>query len=127
MNDSIKILVSFFITGICIGIVFDIFRITRKAFKLPNLLIYIEDILFWILTGALLLFDIYVFTDGQIRLYMILMLILGALIYFLVISKYFIKTNTKIIEIIKYITLKLLSPFKKLAKKLIKFKKIFKK
>ena len=108
---------SFFATGVCIGVLFDIFRVTRKIFKMPNLLIYVEDVLFWLLTGALLLFVIYMFTDGELRLYMFFVLGLGSVFYFSYISKYFMGINQKIAEIIK----KFIGFFTLPIKKLIKF------
>ena len=115
LNNQFFMLLSFFITGIVIGVLFDVFRISRKIFKTPDFLIYIEDVLFWILSGFMLLFTICTFTDGQIRLYMILMLILGAIIYFLTLSNMFIKINTNIVEFIKKVINLLLYPFKKTA------------
>lgn len=126
MTNQIYILVSFFATGVCIGVLFDIFRVTRRIFKTPNILIYSEDILFWLLTGLLLLFTIFTFTDGQIRLYMILMLILGSFIYFALISRYFIMINQKILDIIKKIINFLILPIKKLIKSIKNIKKISK-
>lgn len=130
MTNPIYILLAFFISGLLSGVLFDIFRVSRKAFKIPNILVYIEDVLFWILTGAIVLFTIFTFTDGQIRLYMILVMILGAFIYLITVSKYFIIINTKIINLIKSIIKLLILPFKKIQenlKKLLNFKKNFKK
>lgn len=121
MKGQLYILFSFFITGVCIGLLFDFFRITRKSFKTPNILTYLEDALFWILSGALVLATIFLFTDGQIRLYMILTMIIGATLYFATISKYFIKINTKIIQFIKNIIHMILSPFIKIFKAIHKF------
>lgn len=123
-NNQAYTIIAFFISGLIIGIIFDIFRITRKTFKLPNIITYIEDALFWILTGAIILFTIYVFTDGQIRLYMILMLIIGAFIYFMFASKYFIKINTKVLDFIKLIIRFIAKPFIKIG---VILRKIFKK
>ena len=126
MISQVYILVSFFITGACIGVLFDVFRVSRKIFKTPNILIYVEDVLFWLLTGLLVLFVIYTFTDGQIRLYMILMLILGSFIYFTLISKYFILINQRIAQVIKKTMFFLISPIKKVIKflkNLLKIKK----
>ena len=127
MVNQLYIVMSFFLSGLSIGLLFDIFRVTRKAFKLPNLIIYFEDILFWILTGLIIIGSICICTDGQIRLYMILMIITGALIYFLLISKYFIKINVKILDIVKLGIKKIIQPFKiirKFIKNNIKIKKI---
>ena len=81
-NQVFTTITAFFISGMIIGIIFDVFRITRKSFKIPNIITYIEDVLFWICTGGVILFSIFRYTDGQIRLYMICILIFGAFVYF---------------------------------------------
>lgn len=120
MNNTVCMLIAFFITGICIGILFDIFRISRKSFKTPDFFIYIEDIAFWIMTGILILFTIFTFTNGEIRLYMFIILLFGILIYYISISKYFVMISTKIIAFFKHFISLFISPLKK-------FKKFFKK
>ena len=93
----------FIITGIVIGILFDTFRIIRKSFKTPDLVTYIEDIVFWILAGCILLFTIFTFNNGEIRIYIFAGLILGLSIYLLTLSKYFIKINVIILTFTKKI------------------------
>lgn len=95
----------FMVNGIIIGILFDFFRILRKSFKTADLITYIEDILFWILTGIILLYSIFVFSNGEIRLFMFLAVILGTIIYMLIASKYVIKINVTIITFVKKILL----------------------
>ena len=104
MENSINQLYTLFVfilSGAVIGILFDLFRILRKSFKTPDIITYIEDILFWILTGLFLLYIIFKYSFGQLRIYMFVSLIIGIVIYFLTISKYFIKLNVKIIRIYK--------------------------
>lgn len=96
-------LLIFTISGILVGIFFDIFRVLRKSFKTSDLLTYIEDILFWIITGIFLLFIIFKFNNGEIRSYVIIGLISGIIIYMIAISKHFININVKIISFIKKI------------------------
>lgn len=91
----------FSINGVIIGLIFDFFRILRKAFKTNNLITYIEDILFWILTGISIIIFMCNFSDGNLRLYMLIGLILGFLIYIFTISKYIIKFFVYIINILK--------------------------
>ena len=98
-NQSYLFLV-FTLTGVTIGILFDFFRILRKAIKTPNFVTYIEDILFWILTGLLILYNIWYFNDGEIRIYMFLGIIIGLLIYMSTISKPIIQIFSKVLEII---------------------------
>ena len=90
----------FSLTGVTIGILFDFFRILRKTIKTPNIITYIEDILFWILTGLLVLYNIWYFNDGEIRIFMFLGIILGALIYMSILSKMVILVFTKILQTI---------------------------
>lgn len=93
----------FTISGIAIGIFFDIFRILRRSFKTSDFVTYIEDMLFWIITGIFFLFVLFKFNNGQIRNYVVIGILLGIVLYMLTISKYFIKINVKIIKFIKKI------------------------
>ena len=114
----------FAISGIIIGLFFDIFRVLRRSFKTSDLITYVEDIIFWICTGLFILLVLFKFSNGQIRSYTIIGLALGVIIYILTISKYFIKINVKIVTFIKGIVLKIskliLIPIKKVLKLLRK-------
>ena len=54
----------FIITGMLLSIVFDVFRILRKSFKTSDLITNIEDILFGIITGIIILNSIFLFNNG---------------------------------------------------------------
>ena len=88
----------FSLTGVIIGILFDFFRILRRTIKTSNFITYVEDILFWILTGFLILYSIWYFNNGEIRIYMFLGIILGVLIYMLTLSSILIKIFSKILR-----------------------------
>lgn len=130
----------FFLSGIITGILFDIFRVIRKSFKISDIHTYIEDIIFGIITGIFLIFMSFIYNKGNIRFYMFIALILGLCAYFYTISKYFIKINVKILCFFKYLISKIiyiivlfikliLSFFKKVLNKpfmfiIINFKKL---
>lgn len=90
----------FSLTGVTIGVLFDFFRSLRRTIKTSNIITYIEDILFWILTGLLVLYNIWYFNSGEIRIYMLLGIILGVLIYMSTLSNILIKIFSKILRII---------------------------
>ena len=90
----------FSLTGVEIGILFDFFRILRRTIKTGNIVTYIQDILFWILTGILVLYNIWYFNNGEIRVYMFLGIIIGTLIYMSTLSNIFVKLFTKILSTI---------------------------
>ena len=91
----------FTLEGVIIGLIFDIFRILRKSFKTSDILTYIEDILFWIITGILLLYSIFIFNYGEIRFFMFVAILLGAMFYMLLISRYVIKISVTVINLLK--------------------------
>ncbi len=100
LNQAYLFLI-FIINGFIIGLIFDIFRILRKSFKTSDFLTYIEDILFWIITGIIVLYSIFIFNNGEIRFFMFIGILLGAILYLLLISKYVIKISVKTIQEIK--------------------------
>lgn len=99
----------FIANGILIGIVFDIFRILRKSFKTSDFITYIEDILFWMVTGLITLYFLFTFNNGEIRFYIFIGITLGIVIYMLSISKYFIQISVRIITVIKVILAKVIT------------------
>lgn len=109
----------FSLSGIVIGIFFDVFRILRKSFKTPDFITYIEDVVFWITTGCFILFLLYYFNNGEIRWYTFLGIFIGIILYILFISKYFIAINVKIIQFIKKILNIIFFSFKWIIRKLI--------
>lgn len=87
----------FSLTGVAIGILFDFFRILRRSIKTSNLVTYIQDILFWILTGIIVLYSIWYFNNGELRIFVFLGLIIGILIYMTTLSSIIVKIFTKIL------------------------------
>ena len=97
----------FVMNGVIIGILFDFFRILRKSFKTPDFVTYIEDVIFWILTGLLTLYSIFVFNNGEIRFFMFLGIFIGVALYMLLCSTYIIKFSVFIINKTKKIILRI--------------------
>ena len=88
--NKLYIFLLFILTGIVIGIVFDIFRIFRRSFKTNDIITYVQDFLFWLVTGCILLFSIFTFNNGGLRGDIFIGIILGVLLHLLLLSKYFI-------------------------------------
>ena len=97
----------FIINGIIIGLLFDFFRILRKSFKTTDIVTYIEDIIFWILTGLIVLYSIFTFNNGEIRLFMFIAIGIGSITYMLFASSYIIKVNVIVINFLKNILKKM--------------------
>ena len=106
----------FILNGILIGLLFDFFRILRKSFKTKDIITYIQDIIFWILTGFIILYSTFTFNNGEIRIFMFIAILLGIIFYMTLISSYVIKINAAIINFIKNMIAKIINiilmPFK---------------
>ena len=85
------------LSGILAGILFDLYNIIRGS-KIPKIILFIEDILFWILTAIIiftfLLYTNYAFLGPYVYIFMILTLI----IYLKLISPKVLKLELYIIS-----------------------------
>lgn len=118
-----QIFIFFFIIGIIIGIIFDIFRVIRKSFKTPDIITFIEDFIFLVLTSILIIFSIIKLNGGEVRFYLFLGISVGILIYSLTISNLcviilyiFVNICKKIFEI----PISCIKNIRKCSKKIIK-------
>ena len=125
-SQSLEQLYSFFVfvlVGFLIGLLFDFFRISRKVFKTSDIITSIEDVTFWIISGILVLFSIFKFNNGDLRLYILIAISVGLLFYILIFSKIVIGILVNTLLIIKklssYVIKIVLLPLK-LTLKLIK-------
>ncbi len=91
----------FILNGILIGVIFDIFRILRKSFCTPNIVTYIEDSLFWLISAFIVLYSLFVFNNGEIRGYIFIGIICGIALYILFLSRFVVKISVKIILFLK--------------------------
>ena len=109
---------------------FDIFKSIRKNFKTPDIITYVEDFFFWIITGVILIYGIAVFNQGQIRGYIFLGVFLGSLTYSLTISKISVIIFSSVIKFLKVVFMLLIQglflPIIIFSLNLKKFLKIFK-
>ncbi|MCH3965625.1 MAG: spore cortex biosynthesis protein YabQ [Clostridium sp.] len=100
IGAQIKLIVFSIAAGIITGILFDIYRIIRGYTNINKLVVFIEDILFWIFSGVtvfvFLLYTNYAYTD----MYVYLWIVLGIVLYFKLASKIFSNLERKIFKIL---------------------------
>ena len=78
---------------------FDFFRILRRTYKTPDFITIIVDIVFWLVSGIILLLGIFILNEGKIRAYLFLGLFLGIIVYTMIFSRGVVKIGTKILKI----------------------------
>lgn len=103
MHNQVYAFAIFILNGFLIGLLFDLFRISRKSFKTPDFITYIQDLVFWILSGIMLLYSIFKFNNGELRLFIFIGIFIGTLIYMLIFSKPLISVSVYIINTVKKI------------------------
>ena len=94
--------------GVLMGVLFDLIRIFRKIVKHPNFLVQIEDMLYWIVCALLGFYRLYICNYAEIRPYICIGIILGAVFYFLTFSVIFMKIATAVINYVKALVNKLI-------------------
>lgn len=125
--EQLTSFIYFILTGIVLGIIFDVFRIARRTIKTSDFITNLEDVLFGLMAGVIILITIFKFNNGELRLYIFIGLGIGIILNMLFISKYFIKINVCIINFIKKVLKFLFKPiisFVKFVKKIL-FKPFF--
>ena len=103
----------FIILGMLVAFIFDFFRALRKTFKTNDVITYIEDILFWIISGFLIMSSIFKFNDGEIRFYLFVGLLLGIFIYIILLTKLINKILEILMKPIKGVLNIIISIFKR--------------
>ncbi|WP_051533739.1 spore cortex biosynthesis protein YabQ [Desulfitibacter alkalitolerans] len=108
------------VLGLTMGAIFDFYYILRRFLRPRKVFIHIGDLLIWLFMIALVFVTLIYINWGEVRFYVFLGIALGALIYYLIFSRYIkiiyeylIKTVLKILNIVKSI---ILLPFKLIAR-----------
>jgi len=137
--DTLAEILSFgssIIIGVCIGILFDLYRSFRYSSKPKRILSYIEDLIFWIIVVIIFFMLLVKTTDGILRGFVFIGCFSGGLLYMLLLSKYFLSVFilifklifgiiSEIIRILIYPFLRITSFTKKRVDKIILIPKVF--
>lgn len=100
-----QIFLFFILIGFLISILFDIFRAIRKNIKTPDMITFIQDFLFLIISGSIFLYGIINFSNGEIRFYLFIAIFLGIIIYSLTLSDFCVIILSVIVRFCKKIIL----------------------
>lgn len=114
--------------GIIYGVIFDFFRALRKTRKSKDITVSIQDIVYFVIVGVILSFTLNVYMKDRIRIYNLLSIVLGVIVYVSIfgnkIMNLFSRFLTMIDKIIAFIFMPL-DIFRQIFSKQIKFFKKF--
>lgn len=86
--EQVYIFLSSVLIGALMGIVFDFFRALRRKGNTKNIVVYIQDIIFWLIVAIIIITSSFILNNGDLRGYMIIGYLLGAILYMLILSNY---------------------------------------
>lgn len=58
------------VIGAFLTLIFDIFRLMRRNKETRDLIVYIQDILFWIIVAIVIIISAFITNSGELRGYM---------------------------------------------------------
>ena len=58
------------VVGAILTLIFDIFRLFRRNKKTKDLIVYIQDIFFWIIVAIVIIISAFIINSGELRGYM---------------------------------------------------------
>lgn len=123
MNKDVCVFLIMVLCGGGISCIFDLFRAFRIEVKPPAAIVYISDVLFCALSFFAMVACVWNFNSGEVRFFEITGLALGAVFYFLLLSKWILKfflfIIKNILKFIRFILKILLTPSRFLYKILI--------
>ena len=116
MNDNVYYQIYVFalccVLGIVLAIIFDVFRVIRRLIHTGVVLTFVEDMIFWILSSVLFFVLTLKFYNGEFRVFMVVGIMLGAITYFITLSKFFVGISVSLIVFLGKILDVLLFPLK---------------
>lgn len=96
MNEGIIVELEFFFVSILWGgiiiIIYDCLRVIRKVIKHKEFFVALEDVLYWVVSSLLIFNMMYKQNNGIIRIFSILAMFIGMIIYHNLFSKLLVET-----------------------------------
>lgn len=86
--------------GMFLGAMFEVYRQCHKVFKFRTLLLHFLDVCYWLMAAFLVFMVLYQKADGELRLYSLVFLALGAIIHYVLFKNWTIKGTNLIIKIV---------------------------
>ena len=113
ISDQLWVFFVMTLTGAILGLCYDFLRLFRRIWSHKNLSITLQDFIFWAAAGAVVFYMLILTDLGRLRGFSILGAILGAVLYFLILSLPFLKLTTRVALGLKRRSIKVLRGIKK--------------
>lgn len=99
LSEETTVFLIFVVMGMLFSVIFDIFRAIRKVKKPKSKIVNFQDIIYFLIIGVILLLIIINYMNSELRIYLILAIILGVIIYICTIGNMIMNLFVKLIKI----------------------------
>lgn len=103
LADQALVFLQSLLVGAALGLLYDIFRVSRVAFYTSVPAVFAEDVIYFIICGLVTFFFGLTVIDGALRMFLIIGEFLGAVLYFFTLGKLVMGVAKKIIAAVKAI------------------------
>ena len=122
IQEEVYVFLWSIVIGIILALIFDFFRLMRRKGNTRNFVVYIQDIIYWLIVAVIIITSAFITNDGEIRGFMFIGYIIGAIFYLFIFSKFFLKIFGSLLDFVENIISCCRNIIRKFANK-IKFKK----
>ncbi|MBQ9279992.1 MAG: spore cortex biosynthesis protein YabQ, partial [Clostridia bacterium] len=78
IHNQVYVFLWSILVGCVLALIFDFFRLSRRKGNTKNLIVYLEDILYWIIVAFIIIVSAFVTNNGELRGYMFIGYMIGA-------------------------------------------------
>ena len=105
MNEMLKMQLIIFgsscALGVALGFIYDLFRIARMIINPKNIGIFIQDVVYFILSGLITFIFVLCFNSGEARFYILAGEGIGWIIYHITIGDFIYKISGKLVIVFR--------------------------
>jgi len=87
--------------GLMMGICYDFYRVTKGIIRPGKFFVYLGDLLFWVVSTLIVFFMLLIGNWGEFRFYVLVGALVGALLYFKLLSHFVIDVLVNIFSLIR--------------------------
>ncbi len=85
-SQSLSFLISCLL-GVALGALYDVFRISRIALPTPTAVIWVEDVLYFLICAVLTFMYMLTVAEGQVRFFILIGELIGASLYYFTVGR----------------------------------------
>ncbi len=89
------------ILGVVLGILYDVFRIIRVIINPKNITVFVQDVIYFLISGAITFLFVLAFNFGELRFYILIGESAGWTLYHVTLGHIIYKNFRKIVATIK--------------------------